>query len=171
MKAQWKVLPPPYTNYSVSNTGLVKAADGTILKQQVYNNYLSVRLYSHAGDKWFKVHRLVAERFVPNPDNKPVVNHLDFNTYNNHSYNLVWVTHKENVDYSKDRMNYNRYKVNQLDEDGNIINTFNSCQEAVTEMGGKNNGSAVAKAIKKGSRSYGYYWERATTISKESTPK
>jgi hypothetical protein len=165
MHIEWRVIPPPYTNYQVSNTGLVKASDGTILKQQPYNHYLSVRLYSEAAgeDKWFKVHRLVAERFVPNLENKPVVNHKDFNTYNNHSYNLEWVTHQENADHSKERMNYNRYKVNQLDPEGNIIQTFNSCNEAVSAMGGKNNGSAVAKAIKQGTKSYGYYWERATT--------
>lgn len=149
-----------YPSYTVSSTGLVKTEDGGILKQQPYNGYLAVRL----NNDWKKVHRLVAEAFIPNPNNKPVVNHKDFNTYNNHSYNLEWTTHKENVAHSKTRMNYNRYKVHQLDPNTRqVINTFSSCAEAVQAMGGKNNGGAVAKAIRAGTKSYGYCWERATT--------
>lgn len=157
-----------HSDYQVSNTGLVKTKDGGILKQQSYRGYLSVRL----NNIWYKVHRLVAEAFVPNPDNKPITNHLDYNTYNNHAYNLSWVTHQENTDYSKHRMKFNRYMVNQLDpETSEVIATYPSCQEAVIAMGGKNNGSAVARAVKQGSKSFGFYWERATTIPKGSTSK
>ena len=160
MHIEWKQI-KDYPDYFVSNTGLVKNYAGDYLQQQSYRKYLSVRL----NNDWKKVHRLVAEAFIPNPDNKPIANHLDFNTYNNHLYNLEWATHKENVEHSKERMKFNRYVVNQLDPDTQeIINTFPSAQAAVIAMGGKNNGSAVAKAIKQGTKSYGYYWERATTI-------
>lgn len=167
MHIHWKRI-IGYPDYEVSDTGLVRTIDGDVLKQQVYNNYLSVRL----NNKWEKVHRLVAIHFIPNPDNKPVVNHNDFNTYNNHSYNLQWMTHQENVNHSKKRMNYNKYKVNRLHpETKEVIETYPSCQAAVIAMGGKNNGSAVARAIKQGTKSFGYYWERATTIPKGSTLK
>lgn len=162
MQLFWKKI-PDFNNYSVSNTGLVKASDGTILKQQLYNNYLSVRLYKDGTDVWKKVHRLVAQAFVPNPGDHPVVNHMDYNTFNNHAYNLEWVTHQQNTDHSKDRMTFNRYKINQLDDNRNIVAVHDSCAAAVKAMGGKNNGSAVAKALKQGTKSYGYYWERATT--------
>ena len=57
-----------------------------------------------------KVHRIIAELFVPNddPENKVEVNHKDFNRLNNDYTNLEWITHKENVAYSVKHGNYNK---------------------------------------------------------------
>ena len=174
---EWKTI-EGFENYEVSNTGLVrsKAAPEYYLRQHCSTKggrapYPRVGVYKNNELYALATHILVAKAFVPNPDNKPFVNHKDFNTFNAHAYNLEWVTAAENVDYSKRRMNFNRYSINQLDDKGNIIGHFNSCAEAVKAMGGKNNGGAIAKAIKHHHRSYGYYWERSTTISEESTYK
>lgn len=59
-----------------------------------------VQLWNEGEGKWFLLHRLVAQAFIPNPDNKPVVNHLDeFDTLNNSVSNLQWATLSENRQY------------------------------------------------------------------------
>lgn len=60
------------------------------------NGYLRVTLNLNGKAKQYLVHRLVAKAFIPNPDNKPDVNHKDGNKYNNKVSNLEWVTKSEN---------------------------------------------------------------------------
>lgn len=55
----------------------------------------------HIRHKMYKVHRLVAETFIPNPDNKPLVDHIDRNPSNNDVSNLRWATHQENMNNMK----------------------------------------------------------------------
>lgn len=58
--------------------------------------YLRVALFKNGKRKWHKVHRLVAKAFIPNPYNKPQINHVDGNKENNSITNLEWVTDEEN---------------------------------------------------------------------------
>ena len=60
------------------------------------NGYKFVAAGSKDGQKTISVHRLVAELFIPNPNNYPVVNHLDGNKLNNRADNLEWTTQLEN---------------------------------------------------------------------------
>lgn len=72
---------------------------GKLLKPGTYNNgykYISVYIGNHVTKK-VKVHRLVATIHIPNPENKPHINHKDANPSNNHIDNLEWCTQKENV--------------------------------------------------------------------------
>ena len=73
--------------YEVSNLGRVKC-NGKIIEPRLHRKYLN------AGS--FPIHRAVAELFIPNPENKPFVDHIDTNTLNNRVDNLRWVTAKEN---------------------------------------------------------------------------
>ncbi len=62
------------------------------------NNYIKIQINCLDGvTRWFYVHRLIAETFIPNPDNKKQVNHKDGNRRNNNLSNLEWVTQAENL--------------------------------------------------------------------------
>ncbi len=91
-----------FENYHVTQSGKIfNLVTGLVLKQQTLSNgYLRVGLHSHGKQKKKSVHRLVAEAYIPNPNNLPCVMHLDDNPRNNHSSNLRWATHQENI---KDR--------------------------------------------------------------------
>lgn len=72
--------------------------------EETSKGYLRVYLSKNGKRKHHKVHRLVARAFIPNPENKPQVNHIDGNKKNNSITNLEWVTDEENKEHQK-RMN------------------------------------------------------------------
>lgn len=113
MKEQWKFIPNTSNEYIVSNLGNVMSLpkinkngrgnyvdSGTKLKPIVNNRgYLYVRIRVNGKMKKEYIHRLVANVFIKNPQNKPFVNHKDCNPKNNAVENLEWCTPQENVDY------------------------------------------------------------------------
>lgn len=114
MKEEWRVI-EKFPDYEVSNYGRVRSKDryrqyrhglrlvkGQPLKVRPNpkrGNYVYVSLCDKSKHYSCKVHRLVAEAFIPNPELKPHVNHIDCDPQNNYVDNLEWVTPKENSDW------------------------------------------------------------------------
>lgn len=99
----WKEIEGYEGKYYVSNKGNVKSSKGKvdrILKPYNISKYKAVGLANNGKTKITLIHRLVAEAFIPNPDNKPQVNHIDGVQHNNVITNLEWVTAKENIEHA-----------------------------------------------------------------------
>lgn len=98
----WKEI-DNYSNYMVSNYGrIMNTKTGSILKgdKQRYH-----RVQLGKGNPKLSVHRLVADAFIPNPNNLPEVNHIDENKLNNYVGNLEWVTSAQNKQHSYSKFN------------------------------------------------------------------
>jgi hypothetical protein len=141
MEEIWKSI-KDLKGYEVSSLGNVRSIDRSIIgkdgvKQHFKGNiiskfkdsrgYIAVTLTYKNNYKRFLVHRLVAEAFIPNPNNYPCINHKDENKSNNNVDNLEWCTVKYNNSYG-DRIKRIRYKtsyiISQLDKNNNLIGIY-----------------------------------------------
>lgn len=95
-----KMLFPTALDYKISTFGRVQSPIDRILTGALNGGYRSISL--GLNGKHYKIHRLVAKLFIPNPLNKKCVNHIDGNKTNNNVTNLEWVTHAENAQHAVD---------------------------------------------------------------------
>lgn len=109
----WKPIEEYEDRYHVSNMGRVKSLinKGRVLKPVVIghkpnNVYYAVNLYGLGKPKSKSIHKLVAQAFLDNPKNLPLINHKDENTFNNLESNLEWCTHQYNQEYSLSKKIY-----------------------------------------------------------------
>lgn len=135
MKEQWKDISWYEWLYQVSNLWEVKSIDrkiynkhnksftlykGKIIKSWDSRWYRQIKLCRDWKTKHFSIHRLIGTYFIENPENKPHINHIDWNRSNNDIQNLEWCTHSENMAHSihilwnktwLERTNYGKGKI------------------------------------------------------------
>lgn len=163
----WKDIKDYEGFYQVSNLGRVRSIDRIIVRKDGIHQfrkgiiktpkinsdgYYTITLSKNGNNKTLGIHILVARHYIPNPDNKPEVNHKDFNRENNQFDNLEWCTHQENIQYSS---NNGRYK--QRDFNGN--NNPNYGNHSLSEFY-KNNPTIAKRKLSRPAQQNG----RATKI-------
>lgn len=139
----WLPVPAYEGLYEVSNLGRVRSlprfgTNGKCVSVDLCRGYQRVNLWKNGVLTHKLVHRLVAEAFIPNPENKSQVNHIDGNKRNNNVCNLEWVTASENQIHA--RMNglnpcvrnnsIHSKPVEMYSQEGELIKVFPSAGEA-----------------------------------------
>lgn len=134
----WKDIDGYNGKYRISNLGRVisynRNKEGVFLTPCDNNNgYQYVSLGRGVENRQY-IHRLVAQAFIPNPNNMPEINHCDENPKNNCVENLEWCTHKYNINYGSHNDKLCK-QVNQYTKDGEFIKTWRSIKDASSFYG------------------------------------
>lgn len=125
--------------YQISEEGYIKSKYGHLTNGWLHSDlgYRKAKLYKDKKHKSYFLHRLVAIAFIPNPENKPCVNHIDSDPRNNNASNLEWCTQSENVQHAS--------RSGRLNDKGvTVLNTatgetFKSIKYAAESIGMKPN--------------------------------
>ena len=136
--------------YAVTSCGKVWSyRNECFLKPKVNSDgYLLVNLCKDGKTKNYRIHRLVAEAYLPNPNNLPEVDHIDNDKTHNYLNNLQWITHRDNSRKGRNK------PILQYDLDGNFIREWECANDV-----GKEIQSNIVSCLKGRIKSaYGYKW-------------
>ena len=157
---EWRVI-KDYPKYEVSSLGRLRKGNYYFVGWVEAGGYCRITLTKDKTTKNFRLHRVVAEAFIPNPENKPEVNHLGAKT-DNRACMLEWTTKSENCIHAakfikKKRLNY--IKINKIDPETNeIVRTYT--EVSTMENDGYDN-KCVIRCYKGERKTYkGFKWER-----------
>lgn len=143
----WKPVEDFKNKYEISNFGRIRnIITNNILKMTNKNgDYLTLVLYDEKHKRTTRIHRLVAQAFIPNPNNYPVVNHINGNKQDNRVENLEWCTYSHNTKeaikqnkniilgitkYNKNKFSNKYGRIYQFDKNNNLIDIYNNLQNA-----------------------------------------
>lgn len=177
MEEVWKAITETDGLYEISNLGNIRSIDryakvcgggkrfvkGKIYKPTICTNgYLELHASMYGKRKVFLIHRLVAQYFIPNPNNFPEVNHKDEDVTNNSVDNLEWCTAKYNCNYGTRNKRCMekviKKPVKQLSLEGETIAIFPMVKDAMRKTG--INDSQIIRVCKgKNLTAGGYKWE------------
>lgn len=183
VKEIWKDIPGYEGLYQASNLGKIKS-----LKKEKWNRFTYIsspeRILSQSNSRGYSIviltkgkkrktigtHRLVAQTFIPNPNNYPQVNHKDGNKQNNNVTNLEWCTASYNIKHAfdnglkkpkKGKENVCSKSICQYDKNMNLIKIWGSMKEAEREIGVDH--STILRCAKKRQKTAGgYVWRYAS---------
>ena len=155
----WKDISDYEGIYQISNLGRVKSFhknNPQILKAHISPaGYYKIQLKMNNVCKCVYIHRLVAEAFVPNPDNLPEVNHKNENKLCNESWNLEWCTHSYNNSYGS-KNDKNKKRVAKLNLNGDILKIYDYL--SLVELDGYNLKNVSRVCRNKSKTHKGYKW-------------
>lgn len=133
----WKDIQGYEGLYQISNLGRVKSlkfGKERIMKQTINTwGYPSLTLYDKNKCKTHTIHKLVAQAFIPNPQNLFQINHKDENKQNNNVSNLEWCTQKYNINYGTRNERISK-PIIQFSKDGKFIKEWQSITQASKEL-------------------------------------
>jgi hypothetical protein len=153
----WKEVIVENNIFKISNKGRVKDKKDRVSYGSEKGGYKRVNS-SCKTTKTMLIHRLVAIAFIPNPENKPDINHIDGNKSNNDVSNLEWCTSSENIQHSIDILGTRLKSVCQYTKEGVFIKEFKSIKLASEKTKSNKNGiSGTCKGIRK--TSGGFIWK------------